>query len=173
MIHWIVASTKCTLIQNVTVNSNSFWFIFCFGKADTTPPEVNGCPNNFRSTTELGTTRKVITWTEPTATDLSGTPTRTRSHQPGAEFSLGVTSVRYTFTDASNNEVMCSFTVTLDTGKLSISFFFQIDINYGAFCWIKIFLYQSKIVATSIERISNKVKLFRFISLLHKLYACD
>ena len=83
---------------------------------------MNGCPNNISVTTELGTTtRKVITWTEPTATDLSGTATRVRSHQPGAEFTLGVTSVRYTFTDGSNNIAYCDFSVIIETGIIFIS----------------------------------------------------
>ena len=84
---------------------------------DTTPPEFEGCPNNIQTTTELGTLTKSITWTEPTATDLSGTPTRTRSHQPGDEFSPGVTSVLYTFTDESNNTASCTFSITLETGN--------------------------------------------------------
>ncbi len=64
----------------------------------------------------MGTSMKVVTWTEPTATDLSGTPTRTRSHQPGVAFTVGVTNVRYTFTDTSDNVATCTFTVTLETG---------------------------------------------------------
>ena len=89
----------------------------CFDKDDTTGAlQIHGCPNNITTTTELGTTSKSISWTEPTATDRSGTPTRVRSHQPGAEFPLGVTSVRYTFTDASDNPVTCDFTITLESG---------------------------------------------------------
>ncbi|XP_072046400.1 hyalin-like [Amphiura filiformis] len=82
---------------------------------DTTPPQINGCPNNIQATTELGTSRKSVTWTEPTSTDLSGTPSRTRSHEPGATFTTGPTTVRYTFTDTSNNVATCTFTVTVET----------------------------------------------------------
>ncbi|XP_072046396.1 hyalin-like [Amphiura filiformis] len=81
---------------------------------DTTAPQIDGCPDNVRTTTELGTTRKIVTWIEPTSTDLSGIPQRTRSYQPGIEFPVGVTDVRYIFTDAANNVATCTFSVTLE-----------------------------------------------------------
>ena len=91
-----------------------------FSIVDTTPPEIDGCPHNIETTTELGTTSKSISWTEPTATDLSGNTTRTQSHQPGSDFPVGVTTVEYTFTDAANNDVTCTFSVTLEIGYLLI-----------------------------------------------------
>ena len=96
-----------------------------FPLTDTTRPEIHGCPNNIHATIELGTAEKSIRWTEPTATDLFGTPTRTRSHQPGEEFPVGVTSVRYTFTDESNNIATCEFSVSLESG-ISRFLFYQI-----------------------------------------------
>ena len=89
---------------------------------DTTSPGLEGCPNNIQTTTELGTLTKSITWSEPTAIDLSGTPTRTRSDQPGDEFPLGVTSVRYNFTDGSSNTATCTFSIILETGNSCILF---------------------------------------------------
>ncbi|XP_072045668.1 hyalin-like isoform X2 [Amphiura filiformis] len=95
---------------------NYFGVIFiCNIEVDTTPPVINGCPGNKHTTTELGTSMKSVTWIEPTATDLSGTPSRTLSHEPGASFTTGVTTVRYTFTDTANNVATCTFTVTLET----------------------------------------------------------
>ncbi|XP_072046102.1 hyalin-like [Amphiura filiformis] len=82
---------------------------------DETAPEIVGCPDDITITNELGTARTPVTWTEPSATDVSGVPQKMQSHQPGAGFSDGVTTVQYTFTDASNNEATCSFSVTVVT----------------------------------------------------------
>ena len=55
-----------------------------------------------------------ITWTEPTATDNSGSQTLTSSHTPGSKFSIGaVTSVEYRAVDSAGNEGVASFTVTI------------------------------------------------------------
>ena len=100
-------------------------------KVDNQPPQINGCPRNIEETIELGASTKVVTWTDPTATDNTGTPSRTRSHQPGVVFTLGVTNVRYTFTDTYNNVATCTFTVTLTTG-----WFYLFENNYcmWSFC---------------------------------------
>ena len=84
---------------------------------DTTPPQINGCPDDIQARVELGTSDQIVTWPEPTATDMSGTPSRTRSTQPGTSFSLGVSTVYYNFTDSSQNVATCTFTVTLGTGR--------------------------------------------------------
>ena len=61
-----------------------------------------------------GRTSGTLTWTEPTATDNSGTtPTVTQSHRPGDSFPVGTTTVTYTFTDMAGNQAQCSFTVTV------------------------------------------------------------
>ncbi len=55
-----------------------------------------------------------VTWTEPTATDNSGTqPSFTQSHQSGDIFIVGTTQVRYIFSDVSGNQAVCTFTVTI------------------------------------------------------------
>ena len=59
-------------------------------------------------------TSRIVTWTEPTATDNSGmTPTVTQSHQPGDSFPIRTTQVAYTFTDMAGNIAVCTFTVTI------------------------------------------------------------
>ena len=75
---------------------------------DTTEPLITGCPSNI--STELGT---AVTWNEPTATDQSGTPQRSRSHSPNTQFPIGVTTVRYLFTDTSSNTGACIFTIEI------------------------------------------------------------
>ncbi|XP_072051694.1 uncharacterized protein [Amphiura filiformis] len=85
---------------------------------DVTPPEITGCPTNnivvMVSSSETGAT---ATWTEPTATDNTGSnPTATSTHLPGTRFPVGTTRVTYTFTDTSRNAVTCSFNVVVNSG---------------------------------------------------------
>ena len=84
---------------------------------DTTGPSVTNCPNDIAESTELGTNGTNVTWTEPSASDLSGIPRRFQSHIPSTMFIIGDTNVTYTFVDTSDNTAMCSFTVTVYTGK--------------------------------------------------------
>lgn len=56
-------------------------------------------------------------WSEPTATDVSGTATlQSRSHAPGDQFNLGATQVMYIFSDASGNIETCLFTIIVNAG---------------------------------------------------------
>ncbi|XP_072013682.1 uncharacterized protein [Amphiura filiformis] len=81
---------------------------------DTIPPVISGCPRSATYTVPLGTSRRIVSWTEPTATDDSGvTPTFMQSHRPGDSFMVGITQVSYTFTDQSGNQEMCLFTITV------------------------------------------------------------
>ncbi|XP_072046394.1 hyalin-like [Amphiura filiformis] len=89
-------------------------FIVNIETVDTLPPDIAGCPNDFIATFELGTTGTMLNWTEPTATDHSGTPQRSRSHVPGSEFLTGLTTVNYNFTDTANNTAFCIFSVTVE-----------------------------------------------------------
>ena len=81
-------------------------------EGDSLPPTITGCPQSLEYTIPLGNTSRIVTWTEPTATDNSGmTPTVTQSHQPGDMFPVGTTQVLYTFSDAAGNEAICSFAI--------------------------------------------------------------
>ena len=81
---------------------------------DEVPPQILGCPANIVDTVNLGVGGKVITWTEPTSSDNSGTSTMTsRTHVPGSFFTIGTTTVTYSFADPSSNSAQCSFTVTI------------------------------------------------------------
>lgn len=77
---------------------------------DVTPPVISGCPGNISVTSAAPL---AVTWTPPTATDNCTTPTLTSSHQPGAVFPFGTTTVTYTAKDAANNMANCTFTVTV------------------------------------------------------------
>ncbi|XP_041472957.1 hyalin isoform X48 [Lytechinus variegatus] len=91
-------------------------FTITVNTVDTTPPTVN-CVSDVVRVVELGTTSLAVVYTEPTATDISGTASLvSRSHTPGQNFPLGSTVVSYFFTDASgNNAEVCTFTVTVTT----------------------------------------------------------
>jgi hypothetical protein len=78
---------------------------------DTTKPVLSACPTNVSLTT--ADTSAIATWTPPTATDNCGTPSVTTTHNSGAAFKIGTTTVIYTATDAKTNKATCFFTVTV------------------------------------------------------------
>ncbi|XP_072046866.1 hyalin-like [Amphiura filiformis] len=80
---------------------------------DSIPPVITGCPtSDIRVTSSTGSNTATAIWTEPRATDNSGvTPTRSSSHAPGSDFPVGITTVTYTFSDASGNIATCQFDV--------------------------------------------------------------
>jgi HYR domain len=93
---------------------------------DNTAPVIAGCPANISVTTGVGRTTcdQTATWTEPTATDnctAAGSLVRYRSHAPGTIFPVGVTNVKYAFTDAAGNTSdTCRFTVTVTDNTVPI-----------------------------------------------------
>lgn len=94
-------------------------YVTLFYTEDTEPPIISNCPNDVTVIVELGLDNfGVATWTPPTATDVSGFAQITsESNRPGDSFPLGPTTVTYVFTDSSGNSAICSFIVTVDTGK--------------------------------------------------------
>ncbi len=63
----------------------------------------------------------VVSWTEPTITDNSGSVTVTSDYQSGDRFPIGDTSVSYTATDPSENSDVFSFLVTVTVeGKITL-----------------------------------------------------
>ena len=57
-------------------------------------------------------TGTTVSWTAPTADDNSGAFETTQTRASGTFFATGVSvPVTYTFTDASNNQATCTFTV--------------------------------------------------------------
>lgn len=94
-----------------------FFFCFCFLE-DTTPPSITGCPvQPVVEQVELGTIGTFVTWTPPTATDLSDPVTVNVNQNPGSFFLVGTMAITYTFTDAENNQNICRFDVVVTTSK--------------------------------------------------------
>ena len=100
--------------------------MLCFNtviEVDSTAPVISNCALSATYTVSVGTSSRIVTWTEPTATDNSGMmPAVTKSHQPFDSFRVGMTQVTYTFTDQAGNAASCSFTI--------------IGISDCAFLWI-------------------------------------
>ena len=89
-----------------------------FAAVDRVPPTIQGCPQNINEEVGLGTQFTTVTWVAPTATDDSGqTPTVIASHNPGSTFSVGTTTVTYTFRDQAANSNVCRFEVTVTPGR--------------------------------------------------------
>jgi HYR domain/Ricin-type beta-trefoil lectin domain-like/Secretion system C-terminal sorting domain len=92
-------TTLCTF--TVAVNNPCF--------RDSIKPIIVNCPANI--TINTADTCSIARWTAPTATDNCGTPTLTASHQSGACFRMGTTTVSYFAKDAKNNSALCAFAV--------------------------------------------------------------
>ncbi|XP_072017890.1 chymotrypsin-like protease CTRL-1 isoform X2 [Amphiura filiformis] len=80
-------------------------------EVDMVPPVIS-CINDVTRSVNIGVTGTTVTWTEPSATDNSGTVSLTsQTHTPGSFFVVGTTQVTYIFTDASGNTATCTFNV--------------------------------------------------------------
>ena len=81
---------------------------------DTTSPELVNCPQNIIEATGFENKNKRVTWSEPSAIDLSGNVTlSSQNYLSGSLFSIGTTEIRYVFNDSSGNSVACKFSVTI------------------------------------------------------------
>ncbi|PIK57644.1 putative hyalin [Apostichopus japonicus] len=99
-------------------SGNTATCVFCVtvGTEDTTPPSITGCPvQPVVEQVELGTAGTFVTWTPPTATDLSDPVTVNVNQNPGSFFLVGTMAITYTFTDAENNQNICRFDVVVTT----------------------------------------------------------
>ena len=85
---------------------------------DSNPPVVSNCPDEVTRELTANQTRVKITWNEPSATD-DVTPAsllkQTQTHTTGQEFSIGTTTVIYTFTDEAGKTSVCNFNVIVSS----------------------------------------------------------
>ncbi|XP_072051695.1 uncharacterized protein [Amphiura filiformis] len=107
-------TTRVTYVfRDPTGNEVTYEFDVNVVEVDMTPPTVSGSGDT-TVTTPLDTGGRTVTWTEPTATDNSGSVTLvSRSHVPGTRFNTGTTTVTYVFRDPSGNEVTYEFDVNV------------------------------------------------------------
>ena len=95
----------------------STYLFFPINAVDDIPPVIT-CIENVLETVEIGIPGKIVSWTEPTATDNSGVVNLDeRTRAPGQYFTIGVTPVTYRFVDGFGNTAECTFRVIVDEGK--------------------------------------------------------
>ncbi len=90
--------------QNVTVTIE-----------DNDPPVITGCPSNISVGNAPGLCSAVVTWVPP----VSSAP-MVSTHNPGATFPVGTTTVIYTSTDSDGQTSTCSFTVTVNDTEVPV-----------------------------------------------------
>ena len=82
--------------------------------ADIFPPYLV-CPGDVMKDLPESATSVLVTWDPPEVSDLSGEDVIVSvSHQPGSNFTSGVTWVTYTARDQTGNEISCEFQVTIE-----------------------------------------------------------
>ncbi|PIK47326.1 putative hyalin, partial [Apostichopus japonicus] len=107
-------TTVAYIFSDASGNAASCSFVVTVITEGITPPMIVNCPSLIERQVELGVPGLIITWTEPSATDISGTAMLVdRTHAPNDFFPVGITKVIYTFTDSSQNGAVCSFIISI------------------------------------------------------------
>ena len=103
-----------TVTYTVTdISGNTTTCNFTVTVEDNEAPVFASCPANISVSADAGACDAVVSWTAPVASDNCTGVTVVASHNPGDVFTIGMTTVTYTATDAANNVTVCSFTVTV------------------------------------------------------------
>jgi gliding motility-associated-like protein len=76
-------------------------------------PVITNCPANITLSASPTSCSAIANWIAPSGSDNCPGVVVTSTHAPGSSFPVGTTTVTYTVADASNNQVSCSFTVTV------------------------------------------------------------
>jgi PKD repeat protein len=85
---------------------------------DSIVPQIIGCPSDIVIVPDSVNCTPQVQWPVPTVTDNCTVQT-VASHQPGDAFPVGTTLVTYIATDASGNQVLCGFNVTVSPTVLT------------------------------------------------------
>jgi gliding motility-associated-like protein len=95
-------------------DGNSIECIFDVTVEDAQAPDFSNCPANMTvNLTGINGCQEEVHWTPPTASDNCIGFTVVSTHNPGDLFNTGTTTVVYTVTDASGNQDVCQFDVTI------------------------------------------------------------
>ncbi|XP_041482308.1 hyalin-like [Lytechinus variegatus] len=99
-------------------SGNSATCTFTISVIDKEEPVIRNCPPSISVPMETGQNYATVSWNEPNATDNSNNLILLFNgplNNPG-NFSVGFTSLSYTFEDFSNNQAICMFTIlVIDT----------------------------------------------------------
>ena len=85
---------------------------------DNENPQIFGCPGHIATSTDSGVATATVSWTDPTASDNSGSVSLSGSKNSGTDFPIGMTTVTYTATDGSGNSISICFFVVTVTGNV-------------------------------------------------------
>ncbi|XP_070547407.1 uncharacterized protein [Ptychodera flava] len=102
-------SGKCWLKYSVPPSDDSTSSIA--GIVQDSQKPVVTCPSTIETITIIDMPYIRVTWAFPNATDNSGIVSVTGSHEPGSNFTIGVTTVSYKAEDPSGNTAKCLFSV--------------------------------------------------------------
>ncbi|PIK52771.1 hyalin [Apostichopus japonicus] len=95
--------------MRILINTLTFTII----SVDNIPPVIN-CPGDQTANTDISNSGVVVFFTEPTASDNSGTAILVlQTADPGDFFTVGTTPVTYTYRDPSNNQQSCTFNIVV------------------------------------------------------------
>lgn len=100
---------KATNPNNANLNATCVQVIELIDKE---VPNITNIPSNV-TVAPNANCQAQVNWTPPTITDDCGTPVISSSHNPGATFNEGVTTVTYIATDACGKTNQVSFTITV------------------------------------------------------------
>ncbi|KAJ8040281.1 Receptor-type tyrosine-protein phosphatase alpha [Holothuria leucospilota] len=126
-----VVTCTCTDVRGTTKQCHFLVSV------DDEPPIISNCPTSpIFVYIPIGQTQGEATWTEPTASDASGSVTVSQTHSPGDSFPVGTTQVRYEFRDRFRNMATCPFTVSVYTVDIdpcpqSITIPYGNQLSYG------------------------------------------
>ncbi len=101
-------------------NTKSCSFTITVNPGPSCNPTFSNCPANVVVNAACGASSASASWTAPTASSACGTPTVTSSHNSGASFNVGTTTVTYTAT-INGLTATCSFTVTVNSAAPGLS----------------------------------------------------
>ena len=106
-----------------TINSNfSQVEIFPIFTDNAPPSFSNTCPNNMVFYTRECSSRALVSWNEPLATDNSGQASISYpGPRPPVNLSIGLYNVMYSATDSSGNRANCSFVVQVTSMPFFLS----------------------------------------------------
>ena len=98
------------------INKTYYSLVTHFFIDDVDPPMITDCPGDQSDNLGVGVAMATVSWTEPSSTDNSGSPTLTSDYNPGDSFPIGTTTVTYTSTDIAGNTATCTFDVVVTSG---------------------------------------------------------
>ncbi|GAA5031520.1 hypothetical protein GCM10011506_20580 [Marivirga lumbricoides] len=127
--------TETISYSAIDLSGNTFTQSFTVTVIDEIPPVITGTLNNIERFAN-NSCQAVVNWNAPTASDNCEQVNLNSTHNPGATFGLGTTTVTYTANDASGNNAQRSFTVTVsdNTAPQFTSFPENIKISANGDC---------------------------------------